>query len=116
MPTYEKVEDGRVVERSLAFAGTPHDVQLSAAASTVDSPWHVVDEHGEQVLPDPTPVFAEPSDVDNAADTPPAETPVIEPSEQVNEAEPLDTGTDTNEAADPAVTDEPAESGDHTEE
>lgn len=98
--TYEKVVDGVVVERSLAFAGTEHDVQLSHAASTTDSPWHLVDANGERVKPDPMPVFTAPSDED--ADDVPAE-----PGSPTALAE---------EAERHKHDDEPDESGDHTEE
>lgn len=111
--TYEKVVDDVVVERSLAFAGTTHDLQLSAQSSAVDSPWFAVDANGQRVKLDPMPVFTAPSDVD----TPPADPPVVETSAQVDEVAPVDIAPDTNEAVlEPAVTDEPDESGDHTEE
>lgn len=117
MPTYEKVVDGIVVERSVVFAGTEHDVQLSHAASTTDSPWHLVDANGERVKPDPMPVFTEPSEVDTSVDTPQADPALAEAPAQVDEVAPADTAPDTNEAEpEPAVTDQPDESGDHTEE
>lgn len=97
MPTYEKVVDGIVVERSIAFAGTEHDVQLSHAASAADSPWHLVDADGERVKPDPMPVFVAPSEQDAEPDSP---IPAIDPPH-------VDDGEQDIE---------PDESGDHTEE
>lgn len=118
MPTYEKYDsDGNMVERSVTFRGTLHDLQLSTVSSMTDSPWHLVDADGERVKPDPMPVFTEPSDVDTSVDTLPADPPVVETSAQVDEVAPVDNAPDTNEAEpEPAVTDQPAESGDHTEE
>lgn len=114
--TYEKVEDDRVVERSVAFAGTTHDLQLSMAACNVDSPWFALDANGERVKLNPMPVFIAPSQMDTSADTPLADPPSVEEPEQVHEAAPEGIEPDTNEAAEPPVTDEPDESGDHTEE
>lgn len=63
--TYEKVgPDGELLERSLAFAGTVHDIQLSHAATLVDSPWFAVNDAGDRVKLDPEPVFAEPAEED----------------------------------------------------
>jgi hypothetical protein len=64
VPTYERIDDaGVVVERSVTFAGTEHDVQLSHAAANQDSPWRCVD-----ALPGLMPVFVEPSTPDGGGD------------------------------------------------
>ena len=84
MPTYERIDDaGAVVERSVTFAGTDHDVQLSHAADNQDSPWRRVDE-----LPGPMPVFVEPStpDGDDAEqDEQHDDQPDVEPSDDDTE-------------------------------
>lgn len=117
MTTYEKVDDDVVVERSVAFTGTTLDLQLSMAACNVDSPWFALNANGERVKLDPMPVFTAPSEVDRSSDTPLADPALAEASAQVDKVAPVGTAPDTNEAEpEPAVTDQPAESGDHTEE
>jgi hypothetical protein len=97
--TYEKVDpDGALLERSVAFAGTVHDLQLSDAASLVDGPWFAINAAGERVKLDPVPVFTEPPD----------DEPDYESGEPAQETQtPLDAG---------GQHDEPAESGDDIEE
>lgn len=112
MPTYEKVVDGELVERSVTFAGKDHDLQLSHAASLTDSPWYLVNEQGERVKPNAAPVFVEPpATPDIGTDTPPVSpTPEIE-SPQVAEPSAVDSTADPVDS--PA---EPVQPGDHTEE
>lgn len=98
LPTYEKYDgDGNMVERSVTFLGTPHDFQLSTVSSMTDSPWRRV--AGVDDAQVPMPVFVEPpSEQDTETDGP---VPTIDQP-------PVDDGE--------LYDDEPAESGDHTEE
>lgn len=99
MPTYERVDgEGKVVERSVTFAGFTHDLQLSTAASNADSPWFALDDNGARVKLNPMPVFAEPAQLstsdDSAVDNPTDDEPAQAAAQHTNE----DTG-DADESA-----------------
>lgn len=96
--TYEKLgPDGELLERSVAFAGTVHDIQLSDAASLVDGPWFAVNDAGERVKLDPAPVFVEPSEEDDGESGELEQEPPTVPDAGEKRDEPGEPGDDIEE-------------------